>query len=162
MRKTKSHSDGMKIRGFFRVQLTEDGSVVEDSGWQENQITSGGILNFLVNGILPSVTGKTIGWMSLGTGSAPSAGDTVLEGEVSTRSAVTGSVVGMNTARFIASFPSSSSLLVHPITLSNVGLFDSGVVDGSILFSGGDINPTRVWVDTQTVKVTYDIVFASA
>ena len=163
MRKTKGHSDGMKVRGFFRVQIIEGvNNIVRDSGWIENQITNGGILNFLVNGILPSVTGKTIGWMSLGTGSAPSAGGTVLAGEVSIRSAVIGSAVGTSTARFIATFPTSSSLSAHPITLSNVGLFDSGVVAGSILFSGGDINPTQVWVSNQTVKVTYDIVFASA
>ena len=163
MRKAKSNSDSMKVRGFYRIQLTEKGKgIVGDSGWHKNQITNGGILNFLVNGILPSGTGKTIGWMSLGTGSAPSAGDTVLEDEVSVRSAVTGSVVGVNTARFVASFPPSSSLSAHPITLSNVGLFDSSVVADSILFSGGDIDPTQVWIDNQTVKVTYDIVFASA
>ena len=163
MNRSKGHSDGMKVRGFFNVQIIEYGrGIVKDLGWKENQITNGGILNFLINGILPSAIGKTIGWMSLGTGSAPSAGDTVLEDEVSTRSAVIGSVVGGDTARFIASFPPSASLLAHPITLSNVGLFDSGVVIGSILFSGGDINPTQVWVDNQTLKVTYDIVFASA
>jgi hypothetical protein len=161
MNKMGGHLVGM--RGLFLVQFLENGKVVRDLGWRENQITNLGILDFLVNALMPTTTGKKIGWMSLGTGGEPVAGDMVLENEVSTRSAVTGAAVGSNIAEFTASFPSSASLSGHPITITNVGLFDSSVVATSVMFSGGLIDPlqNRVWVLNQTVKVTYDVEFTS-
>jgi hypothetical protein len=50
MNKSNSHSDGVKVRGFFRVQITEDGKgVIGDSGWKENQITNLGLRDFIVD-----------------------------------------------------------------------------------------------------------------
>ena len=159
MRKNDSHL--IKMRGMFLVQFLEDGKIVRDLGWRENQITDGGILQFLVNALLPLATGKKIGWMSVGLGGAPIPGDNVLEDEISTRSAVTGTAIGSNKARFLAIFPSSSCLSAHPVTISNVGLFDSDIVATSVLFSGGLIDPlqNRIWLVNQAVNVTYDIEF---
>jgi len=157
----KSHGHLVGVRGFFLVQLVENDKIVHDSGWRENQITNGGILEFLVKALLPLETGKKVGWMSLGTGAGPAAGDTALASEVTTRSVVVGTAVGSNVARFRASFPPAYALASFPITLSNVGLFDSGTVSGSTIFSGGNITPTENWVSNQTVVVTYEIEFTS-
>ena len=161
MNKMGGHLVG--IRGLFLIQFLENGVVVRDLGWKENQITNDGILEFLVKAIIPSTTGMEIGWMSLGTGAEPAASDTTLENEVSVRSPVLGTAITSNIAEFTASFPSSSSLSGHPITITNVGLFDSSVVATSTMFSGGLIDPlqNRVWVLNQTVKVTYDVEFTS-
>ena len=32
--------DALKVRGLFRLQITEDGEVVGDSGWRENQVVN--------------------------------------------------------------------------------------------------------------------------
>ena len=148
MGKNKNHSDGMKIKGFFRVQLTEDGAgVVGDSGWQENQITNDGIRQYLV-GWLVSGTGKSVTHMALGTGGAPASGATVLAGEVfhksanattNSRAAVSTSVVASGTAQFTAAFASANSFLTASAAIKNIGLFETyltSLANAGTLFAG--------------------------
>lgn len=133
-RKSKDSIDGMKVRGFFRVQLTEDGKgVVGDSGWCENQITNLGIRQYLV-GWLVSGTGKSVTHMALGTGGAPASDATTLSGELfhqfadattNSRAAVSTSVVASGTAQFTAAFASSNSFVTASANISNIGLFET-------------------------------------
>jgi len=42
--------EGLKVRGMFRVQITDpDGSVFGDSGWHENLVTNDGFNQYLVS-----------------------------------------------------------------------------------------------------------------
>lgn len=149
------------IQGFFRIQFIKNKKIVCDLGWKKNQITNNGILKFLINRLLSSTEGKTIGWMSLGIGNPPRKEDIALEHEISTRVAIKGTAVGSNIARFTALFPFSYNKLEREIFLSNIGLFDSNIAKESTLFSGGAISPKKKWIENQTVKVTYDIEFTS-
>jgi hypothetical protein len=54
MKKTK---DSVKVQGMFRVNITENGKVVGDSGWRKNQITNLGFNQYLV-GSLGNISGK--------------------------------------------------------------------------------------------------------
>jgi len=148
MTKNKSHSDGLKVKGFFRVQLTEDGlGVVGDSGWQENQITNLGIRQYLV-GWLTSGTGKAVTHMALGTGGVPASDATVLAGEnfhrstnatTNSRAAVSTSVVASGTAQFTAAFASANSFLTASADISNIGLFETyltSLANAGTLFAG--------------------------
>ena len=88
----KTAQEGMKIRGFYRIQITDDsGKILGDSGYKENQVTNDGFNNFLVKN-LGAISGSAqISHMALGTGTAPAASATTLNGEVSTNGS--GSVV---------------------------------------------------------------------
>lgn len=173
MKKTSGHSDGLKVRGFFRVQLTEDGKgVVGDSGWRENQVTNDGIRQYIV-GWLVSGTGKSVTHMALGTGGAPAATDTTLSGELfhkstnattNSRAAVSTSVVASGTAQFTAQFSSANSFVTASADISNIGLFETYLTslgNAGTLFAGNTY-ASSTCATNQSVNATYQIRFASA
>ncbi len=129
MSKLKNHSDKMKVRGFFRLQITEDGKgVVGDTGWKENQVTNLGIRQYIV-GWLVSGTGKSVTHMALGTGGAPASDATTLSGEnfhkstnatTNSRVGVTTSIVASGTAQFTGQFASANSFVTASTNISNM------------------------------------------
>lgn len=140
MNKTKSHSDGMKVRGFFRVQITEDGKgVMGDSGWKANQVVNLGIRQYLVDW-LTSGAGKSVTYMALGTGAAPASNDTSLSGELvhstSGRAAVSSSIVASGTAQFTGAFASANSFVTATANISNIGLFNTSQTNTGTIFAG--------------------------
>jgi len=70
-KKSKGHSDGVALKGFFRLQLTENGKVVGDSGWNKNQVTDLGIQQYILKLVIYRSGAKFIQFMALGAGSAP-------------------------------------------------------------------------------------------
>lgn len=165
MKKTKSHSDGMSVRGFFRVQLTEEGKgVVGDSGWQENQVTDLGIRQYVVDW-LTSGAGKSVTHMALGTGAAPASNATSLSGEVTGsagagRQAVSSSIVASGTAQFTGAFASANSFVTATANISNIGLFNTSTVGGGTIFAGNTFASSSC-ATNQSVNATYQIRFAS-
>jgi hypothetical protein len=125
------------VRGFFRVQITEDDKVVGDSDWQENQVTNLGFNQYLVSTLGAIAGSKQISRMALGTGTAPGAADTTLNGELGegVRAAVTAATSsGSKTVRFTATFASAASFVTANRNISNVGLFNTE--SGGTLFAG--------------------------
>lgn len=159
MKKTKGHSDGMKVSGFFRVQLTEEGKgVIGDSGWQKNQVTNDGIRQYVVDW-LTSGAGKSVGFLALGTGGAPASNATTLGGEVVKRVGVSSSIVASGTAQFTGAFASANSFVTATMNISNIGLFD--VSSAGTLFAGNTFASSSC-ATNQSVNATYQIRFASA
>lgn len=146
------------VRGMFRLQITEDGEVVADSGWLENTVVNLGFNNYLVKS-LGSISGSSyVGFMGLGTGGAPAAADTSLSGEVQKRTAVTAATSSSSkTVRFTATFSSGGSFVTKTESISNVGLFASST--GGTLFAGNTYNSSSV-ATNQNVNATYDIIFS--
>jgi len=164
-KKTRGHSDGLKIRGFFRVQLTEDGKgVIGDSGWRENQVTNLGIRQYIVDWLC-SGAGKSVTYMVLGTGGAPASNATSLSGELthstSGRAAVTSSIVDSGTAQFTAAFGSANSFVTVSADISNIGLFNISTTGAGTLFAGNTF-ASSTCATNQSVNATYQIRFASA
>lgn len=166
MSKTK---DTMKIKGMFRLQIEENGSIVGDSGWHTNQITNLGFNEYLVKQLGTSLTGSKISHAALGTGGAPAAGDTALSGEVVTngsgsvvRAAVTAATSsGSKTLRNTATFSSANSFLTASANISNIGLFGvSGPTTASGTLFAGNTYTSSACATNQNVNVTYDIIFA--
>lgn len=165
MKKTKGHSDGMKVRGFFRVQITEDGKgVMGDSGWQENQVTNLGIRQYLVDW-LTSGAGKSVTYMALGTGGAPASDATSLTGELthstSGRASVSSSIVASGTAQFTGAFASANSFVTATANISNIGLFNTSTTGVGTLFAGNTFASSSC-ATNQSVNATYQIRFTSA
>ena len=165
MKKSKSHSDGMKVRGFFRVQITEDGKgVIGDSGWRENQVTNLGIRQYIVDWLC-SGAGKSVTHMALGTGGAPASDATSITGELTHgangRAAVSSSIVASGTAQFTAQFASSNSFVTASADISCIGLYNTSTTDGGTLFAGNTF-ASSTCATNQSVNATYQIRFASA
>ena len=151
-------SDGAGVRGFFRVQLNEDGRVVGDSGWRENQVTNLGIQDYLVTWLVTGSGGKAVTHMAIGTGGVPASNDTTLSGQVTDgkRAAVSTSIVSSRTAQFTAAFNSSDSFLTASANISNIGLFATSATNLGTLFAGNTFASSAV-ATNQSINATYQI-----
>lgn len=148
----------MKVRGSYRLQLTEDGKVLGDTGWIDNQIVNLGFNQYLVSTLGAIAGSKQISQMALGTGGAPAAADTSLAGEVEKRSAITAATSSTSkTVRFTATFNSSDSFVTNTQNLSNVALVNTS--SGGTIFAGNTFASSSC-ATNQNVNATYDITFA--
>lgn len=168
-KKKKQDHDGVRLRGFFRVNVLEDGNVVGDSGWCENQVTNDGINQYIVNWVVGNTaSGKSVTHMALGTGTAPASNATSLAGEIShgtqqSRKSVTTSVESSRTAQFIASFNSATGTaawITTTVTLQNVGLFNTSTTGAGTILAGNTFATSSV-ATNQNVQVTYQLRFSN-
>lgn len=163
-KKNKNIKDSAGVRGFFRIQITEnkDGKevVVGDSKWVPNQITNLGFDQYLCQTLAGMAGSKTVSHIALGTGGAPAAADTTLAGEImggTQRKTVSPSTIASKTVQFTAAFLSADSFLTAASNISNVGLFNTS--SGGTLFAGNTYSSSTC--DTnQNVNVTYQIRFS--
>lgn len=147
------------LKGFFRVQIeNQDGSLHGNSGWQENEVTNLGFRNFLVYLMGASAGSIRVTHVALGSGTAPGASDTSLQGEVVKRKSGTFSEVSSKTAQWVATFGSSDSFVTNTQTLRNIGLF--GTSSGGTIFAGNTYT-TSSCATNQNVNVTYQIRFST-
>lgn len=149
------------VRGRFRLKVGETDKngitkIVGDSGWCENQITNEGYSNYII-GCLGAVAGsKQIGWMGIGTGTAPASNATVLAGETGTRVSTANTLGGTKTLQCTASWASGS----HPggtPTVQNLGLWD---VSAAGTICCGNTFATSAWASNQGVSCTYQVIFS--
>lgn len=149
----------VKIKGFYRVHITDpDGKIVGDSGWKKNQVTNLGFNQFLVSALGSIAGSKYVSHLALGTGTVPGAAATSLDGEVTSRQAVTAATSNTSkTLRLTGTFSSADSFVGATVTLQNIGLFNSA--SGGTLFAGNTY-ATSTCATNQNVNCTYDIVFS--
>lgn len=161
MEQVEKIKDHVKIHGFFRVNIEKGGKIVGDSGWQKNQITNLGFLEYLCHTLGGSGGGKTVAFVALGTGTVPGAAAVTLDGEImasTQRKSVTYAAVASTTAQFTATFASSASFLTAQAAISNIGLFNA-ITTNATLFAGNTYASSSC--DTnQNVNVTYQIRFS--
>ena len=151
---------GINVKGMFRIQITEEGEVVGDSGWRKNTVVNLGFNEYLCLLLGSSAGASYISYMALGTDTEPGAAHTALSGEVEVRTAVTfATSSGSKTARFLATFGSSDAFVTKTEAISNVGLFMSSAKAAGTLFSGASYDSSSCAVN-QDVNATYDIIFS--
>ena len=155
--------DGIKMRGFFRVAIEENGKVVGDSGFVENLITNDGIELFMARTFGAQAGSLQVGFVTLGTGAVPASNATALPGETlaaSKRVAPTYAFTqraasdGTATVQFTATFASSDSFLSAAANLNNIGLanlISQGTIMAGNTFASSSCNTN------QNVNVTYQI-----
>jgi hypothetical protein len=163
-KKADTFSDGIKPRGFFRLQIRdEDGKVAGDSGWKENQVTNLGIEQYLCYALGTAVgTPKNITYAMLGTGTAPAATATALDGEITdvaaARCAVTPTTIASKTVQF--AFTLASSVYTAAKTIQNVGLINhSSTATAGTIFAGNTYT-TSALATNQSVNGSYQIRFS--
>jgi hypothetical protein len=155
-------SSKIKVKGCFRVQLTENGKVVGDSGWKDNMTVNLGFNQYLVLGLMGNGSSKKVTHMAIGSGAAPASNATTLPNDLTgtgdiVRVAVTTSSIASHTAQFTAQF--ASTLNTTTQTISNLGLFNTSA--GGTIFAGQTFDSSQ-WNSNQDVNCTYQIRFATA
>ena len=155
--------ENTKVRGMFRLQITEDDQVVGDSGWRENTITNAGFSRYLSYVFAGSTGSAQISHAALGTGGAPGAGDTTLAGEVThaagSRDAVTKATSSDSKAvRYTGTF-ASDTRNTTTVNIANIGLFQQSNTNSATIFAGATYNSSS-WATNQAVNYTYDISFS--
>ena len=163
-KKAKSANENVGVRGFYRIQLSENGrGIIGDSGWLENQVTDTGIRDYLVSSLIGAAAGSVVTHMALGTGTVPGAADTSLNGELThasdARKTVSTSIVSSKTAQFTAAFNSAESFVTATANISNVGLFRTSTTNTSSMFAGNTYASSSC-ATNQNVNVTYQIRFS--
>lgn len=148
----KVTQSGVNLRGFFRVRLVEsDGRISGDSDWFENTVVDLGKRDYLCTP-LAGGTAKAIALMALGTGTAPGASATSLNGELShstsgTRNRITvaTSQIASGTIEFQATFASSFSFATTTANISNIMVINNTTTAGTIFagntFALNDVGP---------------------
>lgn len=168
MSKTAIQDHG-KVRGFFRLHIEEDGKIVGDSGWHENQITNLGFNNFIVSTLGGIAGSSQITFAALGTGGAPAAAATSLSGEVSTngsgsvvRAAVTTATSSTSKAlQNTATFSSANSFITASANISNIGLWGvSGPTTASGTLFAGNTYTSSALATNQNCNISYSISFS--
>lgn len=157
----KISKDGIKARGFFRLQINEGGQVVGDSGWKENQVVNLGFDQYLCQTLAGMAGSKTISYAALGTGTAPGAADTSLNGELTDaagcRCAVTPTTIASKTVQF--AFTLNSNVITAAKTIQNVGLFNTSQTSSGTIFAGNTYT-TSALATNQSVNGSYQIRFS--
>jgi len=155
--------ENTKVRGMFRLQITEGDEIVGDSGWRENAITNAGFSRYLSYVFAGSTGSAQISHAALGTGGAPGAGDTTLAGEVThaagSRDAVTKATSSDSKAvRYTGTFASDTHNTTT-VNIANIGLFQQSNTNSATIFAGATYNSSS-WATNQAVNYTYDISFS--
>lgn len=156
-------SSGVKARGFFRLQIQDQsGKVSGDTGWKQNQVVNLGFQDYLCQTLGGMGGSKTISFAMLGTGTAPAAVDTSLNGEITdvagTRCAVTPTTIASKTVQF--AFTLASNVYTAAKTIQNVGLINhSSTATAGTIFAGNTYT-TSALATNQSVNGSYQIRFS--
>lgn len=157
----KTHEEGVKAKGFFRLQVTEAGKVVGDTGWQKNQVTNDGFNEYLCQTLAGMAGSKTVGYATIGTGTAPGAAHTSLNGEIeddsNLRVSVTPTTIASKTVQFAFTVTTNSDRAAA--TIQNVGLFNVAAVTTGTLFAGNTYT-TSAFANNQQINGSYQIRFS--
>ena len=154
--------NGIRVRGFFRLHIVDpDGTIVGDSGLRENTITNLGKQHYLAE-LLGAISGSSqVTHAALGTGTAPNATHTSLDGEIvdgTTRDAVSKSQNGSTSVVFYGTFASADSFVTQTRNISNIGLFATSAITAGSIFAGATYNSSSC-ATNQAVNYTYTITF---
>ena len=159
--------ESLSAKGFYRLKIgTPDASgrvvsVAGDSGYHQNTVVNLGFQHYLVE-LLGGIAGSSqITYAALGTGTAPGAADTSLNGELvdaaGCRCAVTPSVVASKTLQ--CAFTLNSNIITAARTLQNVGLFATSAVTLGSMFAATTYATSQLQTN-QAVNGTYQIRFS--
>lgn len=160
-------NDALKAHGFFRLKIGKpdaSGRVVSvdgDTGFHQNTVVNLGFQHYLVE-LLGGIAGSSqITYAALGTGTAPGAADTSLNGELTDaagcRCAVTPSVVASKTLQ--CAFTLNSNIITAAHTLQNVGLFATSTTSAGSMFAATTYATSQLQTN-QAVNGTYQVRFS--
>lgn len=156
--------DSVKVKGSFRLQIDEQGKIVGDSGWVRNTVVNDGFNDYICRLMANVANSKRVSHAALGTGTAPGATATTLNGEIThaagSRAAVTAATSSNSKkVRYTATFDSANSFITAQVTIQNIGLFQQSNTNTATILAGNTYT-TSALATNQNVNVTYDLDFA--
>lgn len=164
---SKTHSNVKNVRGFYRLKVnTHDPktgkiTATETTPWHENQVVNLGFDQYLCQTLAGMAGSKTISHAALGTGTAPGASATSLDGEITDvagmRCAVTPTTIASKTVQF--AFTLNSNVITAAKTIQNVGLFNTSTTNVGTIFAGNTYT-TSALATNQSVNGSYQIRFS--
>ena len=157
----------VKVRGFFRLNIVEDlfgeQVIVGDSGWRENTVPNEGFRDYLAAALGALANSKQVSYAAVGTGTAPGAAATTLDGELThaagSRDLVAAASNGSTAVQFTGTFASASSHNTTTFDISNIGLFQQSNTNTGTIFAGATYASSS-WAINQSINYTYEITFA--
>ncbi len=159
--------DAVKVRGFFRLQIVEDDPltgkprIVSKTGWRKNTVVNLGFDQFLCQTLGGMAGSKTVSHAAIGTGTAPGAAATTLDGEITDaagmRCAVTPTTIASKTVQF--AFTLASNVITAVKTIQNVGLFNTSTTSVGTIFAGNTYATSQLQTN-QAVNGSYQIRFS--
>jgi hypothetical protein len=156
--------EAVTLRGFFRLQIEdpESGEIVGDSGYQKNQITNLGVLNYLVGALGSLANSSYVSFAGIGEGAEPGAADTTIANECTGTNAVPGRATltrassGSTGLKCTGTFGSGDSFVTAQESIQNIGLYRSTTL--GTVFAGNSFAQSTI--DTnQNANFTYEITF---
>lgn len=148
-RKRSSPAEGIKLRGFARLQLWERDEhgipqMKGDSGWIHNVITQNGSQNYIINQIASLAGSKTPSHFALGNTQAANVAtnDTSLTNEYTTfpaRAAINKSLGADKTLVMTASFASAAQTGAR--TIGAIAVYNAS--SGATMGSGATFNSSK-------------------
>jgi len=145
------------VKGFMRVQIVDakTGKINGDSGWKPNTVVNLGFQDYIVGSVGALAGSKQVTHMAIGTGTAPGATDTSLQGETGARATTSNSAISSKTLQATCQFLGASML--GTVTIQNVALVNTSS-GGTIL--AGTTYATSQWASNQNVNATYQLRFS--
>jgi hypothetical protein len=157
---SKRAKEAIQVRGFARFQMVdaETGKPLgRPSKWYKNTVVNLGFAYYVCGSIGAMSNSTQVTYMAIGTGTAPAATDTSLQGEVGARATTTNSVQSSKTLQTTTQF-AGSTLTAFPVTIQNVALVNTSS-GGTIL--SGTTYATSQWNSNQNVNATYQLRFSA-
>lgn len=145
----------LRVKGFARLQIEQDGRIVGDSGWKKNTVVNLGFADYIVGAIGAIAGSKQVSYMAIGIGTAPGVTATSLDGETGARVTTSNTAVASKTLQTTAQFAGAD--MATTCTIQNVALVNSSA-DGTILC--GTTYATSQWASNQNVNATYQLRFS--
>lgn len=143
--------------------ITEDGEIVGDSGYNENNVANEGMDRYILQLMSADAGSLRISHAALGTGGTVNDTSTGLPGELNHaaggRAAVTLATSASSRLRLTATFNSTQTFVTANANISNIGLFQQSNTDTGTIFAGNTYASSQVQTN-QNVQITYDVNFA--
>ena len=163
-RKKKGVEQGLHIKGFFRLQIEQDGKIVGETDYFPNTVGNVGLEQYAAYGIGASAGSKQLSYFALGSGGSMATDGTTIPSEVlqaSKRASISAKSFSSRTVSngsaslyLYGQFASADSFVNNSYDISNIGLGNS--VSGGTLFCVQTFNSSQVSTN-QNVNVTYQI-----
>lgn len=166
-RNSKLPKDAISVKGFYRLQIVEADPItgkpriVGRTGWRKNQVVNLGFDQYLCQTLAGMAGSKTVSHAAIGTGTAPGAAATSLDGELTDaagcRCAVTPTTIASKTVQFAFTLPSNT--ITANRTIQNVGLFNTSTTSVGTLMAGNTYTTSQLQTN-QAVNGSYQIRFS--
>lgn len=164
MAKKKVIKNSFRIKGFFKLNIEQDGKIVGETDFFPNTVGNLGLEQYAAYSLMGSAGSKSLAYFALGSGGSMATDGTTVVNEIlvaSKRASISAASFSSRTVSngsaslyLYGQFASSAGFVSNSYNISNVGIGNS--ISGGTLFCAQTFNSSQVSTN-QNVNVTYQI-----